>query len=115
MAELTDKEIIENIKEGIERIKKFKEENKHPHALVCEKFEEGFNLKFFMVKEDEVTIQSRLPKDAEVGNVITNEEYNPDEYIMALVINHCPFCGESLEFGITFDNMIESMEKDMKV
>jgi len=112
---LTNEEIIAEMKESIKKIKRFKEENKHPHCLICEQFEEGFNLKILMVKNENVYIQSRLPKDAEIGNILTNENYNPDDYIMALLINNCPFCAESLDFGLSFDAMIESMKRDMEV
>ncbi len=91
---LTDEEIIENIKEGIERVKRFKEENKHPHALICNKFDESFNLKLIQIRDNEAWI---------VG------EYHKIE------ITNCPFCSEGLEFGLTFDKMIESMKKDMEV
>lgn len=111
---LSDEGIIEDLRNGIARTKKAKEDKKHPHVLICEQFDESFNSKLFINNNDEVLIQSRLPKDTDIGNIITKEKYNPDDYIMALAIKYCPFCSEDLNYPYTFEKIIESMEEELE-
>ena len=96
----------------IERVYKFIEENKHPHCLVCESFEQSFDFGLIKIIEGEVLIQSRLPKDADIGNIITNEKYNPDEYIMGLAIKYCPFCAENLEIGFNLKDILKRIKEE---
>lgn len=104
-------EFIERFNRDIIRLKKYSSENKNPHCLVCESFDESFDLKIIQIINDEILIQSRLPKETEIGNIITNEKYNPDEFMVGIEIKYCPFCSEYLNYGFTFEEMIEDLKE----
>lgn len=107
-------EFIKQFNQDIIRLKKYLLEKKHVHCLVCESFDESFDMKIIQIKNDEILIQSRLPKEAEIGNIITNEKYNPDEFMRRIEIKYCPFCSEELNSGFTFDDMIKDLTEELE-
>lgn len=71
-------------------------ENKHWHAEDCEPFEMALKLGHLTIIEGEVQITGKPPKDAEIGNVLTGEKYNPQDFVLNMAISFCPFCSKDL-------------------
>lgn len=68
----------------------------HPHDKECESFNEALKFGHIIIIEDEPQIPGKLPKDAKAGNILTGEVYDPQNFILNMVINFCPFCGKQI-------------------
>ena len=62
----------------------------------CEDFRRDLDYGLIVVIEDEPQIKGRLPNTAKVGNLLTGEKYNPNDFMLNLIIRFCPFCGERI-------------------
>ena len=71
-------------------------ENKHWHGEECERFELALRFGHLTVIEGEVQITGKPPKDAEMGNVLTGEKYDPQDFALNMAISFCPFCSKKL-------------------
>ena len=71
-------------------------ESEHWHGEECEYFEMALKLGHLTVIEGEVMITGKPPKDAEIGNVLTGEKYNPQDFVLNMAISFCPFCNKDL-------------------
>lgn len=80
-----------------------KVEKKHPHGEKCEDFRRALDYGLILIIEGEPQIVGKLPKEAKVGNIITGEKYNPNDFTLNLVIGFCPFCGEQLSLPFLKD------------
>ena len=71
-------------------------EKKHPHGEKCEDFQSALNWGFIVVIAGEPQIAGRLLKTAKAVNAETGEKYNPSDFMLNLIIEFCPFCGERI-------------------
>jgi hypothetical protein len=74
-----------------------KVENEHSHSKDCEDFSNALKFGHLIIIKNEIQIKGTVPKDAKIGNVITNETYNPGDFCFNMVIKYCPFCGVELD------------------
>jgi len=77
-----------------------KVEHDHPHIDECgvrDSFEMALKSGHLIVIEGELQIQGRLPDGAKVGNVITNEKYDPGQFHFNMIVSYCPFCGKRID------------------
>ena len=88
---------------------KLKVEKTHPHGEKCEDFQSALNWGFIVVIAGEPQIAGRLPKTAKAVNAETGEKYNPSDFMLNLIIEFCPFCGERI-----FEKPLDEPEPDME-
>lgn len=75
---------------------KLKIQKTHPHGEKCEDFRRALDYGLIVIIEGEPQIKGKLPETAKAGNLKTGEKYNPDNFMLNLVINFCPFCAERI-------------------
>lgn len=75
---------------------KLKIQKIHPHMEKCEGFRRALGYGLIIVIDNEPQIMGKLPETTKVGNLLTGEKYNSDNFMLNLVINFCPFCSERI-------------------
>ena len=73
---------------------KLKVEKTHPHGEKCEDFRRALDYGLIVVIENEPQIKGKVPETAKVGNLITVKKHYPDNFMLNLIIQFCPFCSE---------------------
>lgn len=74
----------------------FKVERSHPHSEKCEDFKNALRLRHIGIFDGELQLIGRPPREAGIGNILTGEKYDPEDFFLNMVFNFCPFCGEKL-------------------
>ena len=77
----------------------------HPHGEKCEDFRRALDYGLIVVIEGEPQIKGKVPETAKVGNLITGEKYDADNFMLTLIIQFCPFCSERV-----FEEKVEEEE-----
>lgn len=73
-----------------------KVEKEHWHGEECEYFEKALRFGHITIIEGEPQITGKPAKDAEMGNILTGEKYNPENFALNMVIKFCPFCAKKI-------------------
>jgi hypothetical protein len=73
---------------------------------------DALEMGFIVVRDEELMLPLRklteINPDATAGNLISGQDYDPDDFDLTLTIGYCPFCGGQFKPTPT-DNELEDV------